>query len=124
MVPLWALAILHVVHDLAERGTIVEMNLYQLTLLMVVDKRFAMIANIRLGIVWVRSVSEELPNGGLCLTALLRQQFNVLFFDVMVVAISKPINYGPWGAIAMLATRIIVVQKFSIIGDGRVTRGV
>jgi hypothetical protein len=33
----------------------------------------------------------------------------------MVVAIAERINNGPWGAmIAMLATRIIIVQKFDI----------
>ncbi len=40
----------------------------------------------------------------------------------MVVTIVKPINNGPWGAIAMLATRIIAVQKFGVIGDGQVAR--
>jgi hypothetical protein len=35
----------------------------------------------------------------------------------MVVAVVEPINNGPWGAIAMLATRIIVVQEFGVIGD-------
>jgi hypothetical protein len=79
-----------------------------------------MLADVRLGIMRVRNVDEELPNGGLCLTALFRQWFNVLFFDIMVVAIAEPINNGPWGTIAILATHIIVVQKFGVIGDGRV----
>jgi len=35
----------------------------------------------------------------------------------MVVAIIEPINNGPWGAIAMLATRIIAIQEFGVIGD-------
>ncbi len=83
-----------------------------------------MLTNIRLGIVRVCNVNERLPNGGLCLTVLLRQWFNVLFFDVMVVAVVKPINNGPWGAIAMLATRIIVVQKFGVIGNERVAQGI
>ncbi len=46
MVPLWALVVLHVVHDLAECGTIVEVNLYRFALLIVVDERFAMLADV------------------------------------------------------------------------------
>ncbi len=88
---------------------------------MVVDERFTMLIN---DIVRVRSVGEELPNGGLCATTLLRQRSNVLFFGVMVGVVTEAINNGPWGAIAMLATRIIVVQKFGVIGDGQVARGV
>ncbi len=123
-VPLRVLTILHVVHDLAKCGTIVEVNLYQLAFLMVVNERFVMLTNIQLGIVWVRNVGEKLPNGGLCPTALLQQRSNILFFDVMVVAIAEPINSGPWGTIAMLATCIIVVQKFGVIGDERVAQGI
>ncbi|CAK9875379.1 unnamed protein product [Sphagnum jensenii] len=41
----------------------------------------------------------------------------------MVAAAVEPINNGPWGAIAMLATRIIAVQKFDVIGDGQVAQG-
>ncbi len=67
---------------------------------------------------------KELPNGGLCPTTLLRRRFNVLFFDVMVVIVAKLINNGPWVAIAMLATRIIAIQKFDVIGDRQVARGV
>jgi hypothetical protein len=91
---------------------------------MVVNERFAMLADVRLGIMRVRSINEELPNGGLFLTVLLRQWSNVLFFGVMVVIVAEPINNGPWGAIAMLATCIIVLQKFDVIRDGRVARGV
>ncbi len=63
MVPLWALVVLHVVHDLAECGTIVEVNLYRFALLIVVDERFAMLADVWLGILRVRNVDEKLPNG-------------------------------------------------------------
>ncbi len=69
-IPFRALAVLHAVHDLTECGTIIEVNLCQLVLLMVVDERFAMLVDIRLGIVRVCIVGEELPNGGLCPTAL------------------------------------------------------
>jgi len=84
---------------------------------MVVQERFAMLANIQLGIVRVYNVNEQLPNGGMCPTMLLRRRSNVLFFNVMVVVVVEPINNGPWGAIVMLATRIIVVQEFGVIGD-------
>ncbi len=50
-IPLWALAIIHAIHDLAECDTIVEVNLYRLALLMVVDEQFAMLVDVRLGIV-------------------------------------------------------------------------
>ncbi|CAM6073068.1 unnamed protein product [Sphagnum tenellum] len=72
-VPLWALAVLHAVHDLTECGTLVEVNLYQLALLMVIDEHFAMLVDVQLGIVRVCSVGGELPNRGLCPTALLRR---------------------------------------------------
>jgi len=91
---------------------------------MVVQERFAMLANIQLGIVRVYNVNEQLPNGGMCPTMLLRRRSNVLFFNVMVVVVVEPINNGPWGAIAMLATRIIVVQEFGVIGDELVAQGI
>ncbi len=87
---------------------------------MVVDEHFAMLADVRLGIVQVRNVSEKLPNGGLCPTVLLRQRSDILFFGIMVVTITEPMNNGPWGANTMLATCIIAIQKFGVIGDGRV----
>ncbi len=45
-VPLRALAVVNVVHDLAECNTIVEVNLYRLALLMVIDECFAMLVDI------------------------------------------------------------------------------
>jgi len=71
-IPFRAFVVLHAVHDLVECDTIVEVNFYQLTFLMVVHERFAMLTNVRVGIVRVRSVDEQLPNGGLCPTVLLQ----------------------------------------------------